>query len=201
MEPKFQTSFIPKKPIIAGQSSGFTVVRQTNIFSVIATILFLVTVLTSGALFLYKTFLQGQITDADKKINVARSAFQPEKIKDLLEFNSRVVVSKRLLTGHVVVSRFLHLLEADTVKNIRLTGLEYKNQSNAHTVTMKGEAKSYNALAQQQNIFSQNDFIKNSQFSDFTLGENGLITIHFSATLVPDLVSYKKAVELISGGQ
>ncbi len=201
MEPKFQTSFIPKKPIVAGQSTGFQVVKQTNIFNVIATILFLITILSAGALYLYKNLLVSQIADEGRQLVQATDAFQPDRIKELLDFNARLIVAKGLLSNHVVVSKFLHLVESDTIKNMRLNSLEYSVENNKPSIRMNAESKSYNALAQQANIFATSEFIKNPLFTNFQPLSNGDVSVNFTAILVPDLVSYQKAVESLSGTQ
>ena len=197
MEPKFQTSFIPKKPIGLGTGSGISVIRSTNIFSVVATVLFLVTILTSGGLFFYKNLLTNQIKEADKNIISARDAFEPEKIKELVDVNTRIVSAKKLLSSHVVVSKLFILMENLTIKKMRFTEFNYVNKDNSHTLSITGEVQTYNALAEQQDIFLKNDFIKNPVFSNFNLGDNGYILVNFSAQIDSGLISYKKSIEAI----
>ncbi len=195
MEPKFQTSFIPKKPIVATSGTSVSVIHETNVFAVIATVVFIVTIATSGGLFAYKSSLTNQIAAADKKILEARAALQPETIRDLVDSNSRIVSSKSLLEKHVVVSKLLKLLETLTLKKMRFTTFTYTYANGVPKVSMTGEVQTYNALAQQQDIFSKNEFIKNPQFSNFNLSDNGYIAVAFSATIDPMLVSYKKAID------
>jgi hypothetical protein len=195
MEPKFQTSFIPKKPIGSVSGSGVNVIRSTNIFSVVTTVVFIVTLLTSGGLFFYKNLLTNQIKDADKNIISARDAFEPEKIQELVDANSRIISAKKLLENHIVVSKILILLESLTIKRMRFVEFNYANKDNNHNITISGEVQTYNALAQQQDIFLKNDFIKNPIFSNFNLGDNGYILVNFSAQIDPSLISYKKNVE------
>ena len=64
MEPKFQTSFIPKKPIVDDVGVGVGVVRETNIFSIIAGIFFVLALLTSGGLYVAKIVINKQIAAA-----------------------------------------------------------------------------------------------------------------------------------------
>jgi len=84
MEPKFQTSFIPKKPIISEPGSRVAVSHSINIFSAIATIVFALTILTSGGVFIYKNILESQILLSDKSLNAAREAFIQRKYRSLL---------------------------------------------------------------------------------------------------------------------
>lgn len=195
MEPKFQTSFIPKRPIVAQEGTGIKVIRSTNIFSVIATVMFLVTIIISGGLFVYKTVLSGQIEQAKKEVEMARGAIEPEKIKELIDANSRIVSSKNLLDTHVASSKILLLLQDLTIKRMRFTELTYRNLEDEIDLNIKGEVQTYNALAQQETIFSQSEFFKNPKFSSLSLSENGAVLVEFTAKLDPSVVSYKKALE------
>lgn len=200
MQPTFQTSFIPKKPIVndptSGPSSG--IVRETNIFSLVSTIVFVVTLLVSGGLFGYKILLHKQIAQADTEINTARSAFQIDKIKELIGANDRIVSSKVLLEKHVTVSKLLYLFQELTVKRIRLLKMNYANKAGTPTVMVSGEALNYNSLAEQSSIFAKSDYLKNNQFSNFVLAENGNIRVEFASVIDTSLISYKKAIEALS---
>ena len=196
MEPKFQTSFIPKKPIGSTVSPSSNISAGGSLFSSIATVVFVITLLTSGALFVYKNILSGQVEQYDKEINDASNAIQPQKIQDLIDANSRVTVTKTLLDNHVVVSKLLTLLNDLTIKRIRFTSLNYINKNKESSLSISLEAQTYNALVQEQSLLKSNEFIKNPVFSNFSLGDNGFITVDFSATVDPSLVSYKKSVEL-----
>jgi hypothetical protein len=197
MEPKFQTSFIPKRPIGSSQNSGTDTIRSTNIFSVVATIVFIVTILVSIGLFFYKNILTNQIANADKSIVAARADFEPEKIQELIDANARIASVKNLLENHIVVSKVLVLMQDLTVRKMRFTELDYVNKNNDPTININGEIQTYNALAEQQNVFLNNEFMKDPVFSDFNLGDNGYLSVKFSSKLDPSLVSYKKMVESI----
>ncbi len=195
MEPKFQTSFIPKKPIVANPGSAITVVRTTSIVSVVSSVLFLITIMTAGGLFFYKGLLKGQIEEADKNIISARAAFEPEKIKELVDAHSRIVSSQKLLERHVMVSNLLTLLQELTVRKMRFTDFEYAHAETGPTLALKGEVQTYNALAQQGELFANTEFIKKSEFSNFDLGDNGYISFDIIAEIDPNLISYKKNIE------
>lgn len=197
MEPKFQTSFIPKKPIGSPVGSGMNIIHSTNVFSVVATVVFIVTLLTSGGLFFYKYTLNNQIQVADQNILTARAAFEPEIIKQLVDVNARIISAKKLLENHVVVSKLLGLMEDLVLKKMRFTEFNYANTDNNPTLTVIGEVQTYNALAEQQDVFLKSGSIKAPVFSNFNLGDNGYITFNFSATVDPTLISYKKTIEAL----
>lgn len=83
MEPKFQSSFIPKKPVVDSPKVFVPVEKERNIFSIIASIIFVITLLVAGGVFGYKYYLDKQIADADIALNEAREAFDINKMKDL----------------------------------------------------------------------------------------------------------------------
>ena len=202
MEPKFQTSFIPKKPII--DSPGIVVSHSkesSNIFSTIATVFFIITLLVYGSMFGYKIILQNQIISADKSLNDARASLETSKIQDLLDANSRIEATKNLLEKHIVVSELLLLVQSLTIKNFRYTDFQYKNNNGLPSMSASTEAGSYNAIIQQSKVFDGASFIQGYSFSDFGLGDNGVIKTKFFTNLSPDLVSYKKAVETNSARQ
>jgi hypothetical protein len=196
MEPKFQTSFIPKKPVIQTQGlSSAPVIRTTNIFSLVSGVVFVVTMVVSGSLFFYKQLLNKQIATAGQSIEDARGAFQLDKIQELLDANSRLLAIDKLLNNHVSVSKLLGFLSEVTVKKIRLEEMTYKNEGNSPTIAMKVEAASYNALAAEGDILSKNEFIKNPFFANFSPKENGYIEASFSSNIDTTLTSYKKTIE------
>ena len=201
MEPKFQTSFIPKKPILDAPGTLTSKRESSNIFSIIATVLFTITILAFGGMFGYKIILQNQINEADKALNDAREAIATSKIQELLDANSRISSTKDLLEKHVVVSELLVLLQTMTVKNMRFSELNYTNKDNLSNITASVESASYNAIVQQSKIFDSTSFVQSYSFSDFNLGDNGVVKMKFSADLSPDLFSYKKVVENNSGNQ
>jgi len=169
-----------------------------NIFSVVGFGIFFLTLAVYGGTYGYKNYLNNQIAKADQEINAARSAFQVEKIKELFEANSRILAIKSLLEKHNVSSEVLELLQELVIQNVRIDDFGFENIDGSPTITMNVEARSYNALAVQSDIFSKNDSLVSPHFSDFNLSESGNVTAKFFALVAPELVSYKEALEKLS---
>src|ERR1700733_5299095 len=177
MEPKFQTSFIPKSPVTTQTNMPAPVSRGHNIFSVLATIIFVLTLVAGGAAFAYQDILTGQIATDSSNLDAARASFQPATIQQLVDANSRIVAVKSLLAGHVALSSLLALLQNLTVQKVQFNNLLYTGPTAdaGPSLSMNATAATYNALAQQEAVFSANQFIQNPQFSNFNLGVNGTI--------------------------
>jgi H2-forming N5,N10-methylenetetrahydromethanopterin dehydrogenase-like enzyme len=195
MEPKFQTSFIPKKPIGSSQGLGISVIRGNNILSVIATVVFIVTVLTAGSLFFYKNILINQVSVADKSVIDTQIVLGTDTILKLVDLDTRIKSARILLEKHAVVSKVLLLMEGLVLKKMRFNEFSYKNLDNKPSVSVSGEIQTYNALAGQQEAFLSNPSVKNPEFSNFNLADNGYIVVKFSADIDPNLISYKTATE------
>ncbi len=198
MEPKFQTSFIPKNPGLGGQSATMPYVRERNIFSTASTVLFVLMLLVSGGLFGYKIILTNKKETASNSLVAARTTLEPQKIQTLIDANSRIVSTKNLLDKHVVLSELLVLLQQITLQKVSFSSLAYKNMDNKPTISLTAEALGYNAIAAQEDVFAKNDFIKNPIFSDFSLDTNGGVKLTIFAELVPKLISYKDILQSVS---
>jgi hypothetical protein len=194
MEPKFQSSFIPKKPVVSTQNTAIPVAQETNIFSLVAGVMFTVAILVSAALFGYQKVLHNQILTAQQAVSDARSAFEADKIQDLIDSNGKIDSAKQLLVKHVALSKLLLLMQQLTLANVKFDDLEYTNQSGLPTLTIAVEAQSYNALASQSDIFRANEFIKSPYFTEFSPQDTGSIKAKFNSTIDTSLVSYAKAV-------
>ena len=194
MEPKFQTSFIPKKSITEASGTQSSKEHSSNIFSIISTAIFVLTLLAYGGLYIYKNSVKNQIVQADKDLNDARKVFQVDTIQDLIDANDRIMAIKSLLNKHTVVYKILTLLQTLTAKDVRFSDFAYTNKGGV-SIIMAGESRGYNAMAFQSDIFSKSEYIKDQSFSEFSLSENGNVKFKISLSLDPGLVSYKKSVE------
>ncbi len=200
MQPNFQTSFIPKKPV-SGETEKSAVVHDTDILTLAATMIFIATALLYGGLYFYQSLLIKQITAAGLQLEEAKSAILPEKIKELIDADSRIATVNGLVEKHVVNSKMLVLLGDLSVKKLQFNDLTYSNKTGSPTIKINGEVQTYNALAQQHDILTKNEYIKNPTFSNISLGEGGNIKFQFTSSIDLSLVSYKKTVESISLNQ
>ena len=198
MDPKFQTSFIPKNPVVTQSKIPSITIPTVNIFSAISTAIFFLTLILIGGLFGYKILLNKQIAQADKDIVQAKQAYQLEAVQSIIDANSRIISTKELLNKHIAVSELFNLLQTLTLKKISFGNFIYTNKEGSYSITMDAEAQTYNALAQQNDIFLKNSFIKDPQFSNFELAENGNIKVKFTTSIDPSLISYKRAIEALS---
>lgn len=191
MEPKFQTSFIPKKPIVA--SAGMTS-KSIDFFAVIATVIFLGSIVLSVAVFAWKYTLEKKVASSEVSLATAKDEFDQEFIGYVNRLNSRIETSKDLLNRHVGASPIFAFLASHTLKTVSYTDFSYSYEADGSVkVVMKGVAKSYSSIALQSEEFGkQNQYIKSPIFSDLNPDQTGNIGFTLTAFLDKNLVSYQK---------
>ncbi|MCR4334273.1 MAG: hypothetical protein NUV47_00885 [Patescibacteria group bacterium] len=193
MDTKFQSSFIPKKPLVpTGRPE--THHRSINFFFLIGSIIFLVVIAGVLYVFIATQFLNRSITQSEQTLEKARQAFDPSLIDTLTNLDTRFKTGKTLLGSHIAVSPFFGVLESMTLKTVRFQDFEYTLISNDKVnVTMKGEGESFSSIALQSDAFGKSKLFKNPIISNLVVGQNGNVSFDFSASIDPSLVLYKNS--------
>lgn len=199
MEPKFQSSFIPKGPIASSTSSVTTrVKRPRTILGLISTIVFFLSVLAAIGVFGYKFYLEYSVKNMALELEAAKASIEEETVKEIMRLNNRILATEDLIDSHSVLSPLFSYLEASTLKNVRFTEFVYSANDGPMVLSMKGEARGYAALAQQAEIFKKNKDFKNPVFSDLTLDDEGNVVFTFTTEINPNYLSYGREVERLN---
>ena len=203
MEPKFQSSFIPKGPItsVAASASIPRVKKEKNLLSFLALIIFIVSVFAAVGVFGYKFYLDYRIDKMGVDLEQARTALQPEIIRELTRIDNRIISVKDLISKHYILTPLFEFLEVSTPKVVRFNDFSYTMTEQGLELQMKGEARGYAALAQQADIFQKSQHFINSTFSNINLNEKGDVNFSFTATIEPKLASYMKKIESVISSQ
>ncbi len=198
MEPKFQSSFIPKGPI----SSTATALparrtEEKSLLSFLAFIIFAASVLLAMGMFGYKFYLKYRIGKMGADLASFRATLQPETIRELTRLNDRIISTKDLLSKHRALTPLFKFLELSTPKTARLNNFHYSMTGQGLELSLDGEARGYAALALLADVFNKSQYFKDSIFSDLNLNERGDVSFSFKAMVEPNLVSYDREVERI----
>lgn len=195
MEPKFQSSFIPKGPIAASGNPTPSQGKDRSLVGFLALTIFSLTVLLSVGVFGYNRFLSYRISQIGSELEAARSDLDSGSLRELIKLDSRINSTGELLANHVVISPLFKFLEENTLRNVRFVELNYATTDEGLVIRMFGQARSYAAVALQSETFNESQYFKNPVFSDLSLDEEGNVTFSFSATVDPSLISYRRVVE------
>lgn len=195
MEPKFQSSFIPKGPI-ATTGTATKVSREAgrSILGTLAVFIFILALLVTVGVFGYEFYLKANISKMTDDLALARKSLEPETIKKIADLDGRIISTKDLLENHIVLSPLFDYLENSTLKSVRFTQFDYRTTEKGLEITMRGQARGYGAVALQSEIFNKSPYFKNPIFADLDLDDKGNVTFSFRTNLDPSIVSYKKEV-------
>ncbi|MFH1454961.1 MAG: hypothetical protein ABIF22_01430 [bacterium] len=198
METKYQTSFIPKKPVnMAGSSRS----GGMSLFLLVSLIIFLISLGLAGYVFLEKNLLIKNITTDQNTIEANKSGLVSDSItiESLVELNSRTNVAKDLLSKHIAVSPIFDFLQQGTLKSVRFKNFSFssagKNESgqNKVSIQMSGVARDWETVASQADEFGKPDWkniINEPKISNLSLEADGSVSFLFAAYVVPDFLVY-----------
>ncbi|MBU6390192.1 hypothetical protein KGQ31_01440 [Patescibacteria group bacterium] len=194
MDTKFQTSFIPRKTVT--KTANFRA-EPVSLFLLISIIIFILTLASAGAVFVYKRMLIGSIADMDARLSQAKNSFEPSFISTANRLNQRIEAAKKILLAHTVVTPVFDFLANDTLATVRFNDFSYSLDDNGTaTLSLSGEAKSFDSVALQSDVFGGEKFILSPVFSDLNPSQNGNIVFKFVGNLDPAFISYKKNLQL-----
>ena len=199
MEPNFQTSFIPKKPMTRER---VTKTRSVSIFSLISFFILLTVVLATGGMYFYKGVQKKNIEDMANDLGLAKKRFKPSKITELQILDRRLIASTEVLANHVSITPIFEALQAITMKTVRYTKFRYELDNNDGKnpkvkIMMSGQAIGYASIALQSDLFGEKEEGKNfiePVFSNLSLDDKGNVLFDLAFSVDPSFVNYKQTL-------
>lgn len=195
MDQEFQTSFIPKKtltpkPVSRGGSFGLV--------NVVSFVVMIISLIVAGGAYLYRDNLSQKVDEMKLSLDRAQNIFEPELLEELKLLDRRIQAADEILGSHIAVSPIFEVLQEITLPTIRYVDFTYEIDAvnpNVVHVAMSGEAVSYDAITLQADLFSQNRFIRNPIFSNFSLNRTGNIDFDLMFDVSKSLVNFEQYVE------
>jgi hypothetical protein len=193
MDQNFQTSFIPKKPIINEPVSSSP--RSVSILLIIAIFILFTVLIATGGLYLYKVSLVKQIASMQNSLTLAQNSFEPSQITQLKVLDKRLNAATEILNNHINITPIFTALEQLTMKTVRYTQFSYNlGANNTINVKISGQAIGYRAIALQADLFSTNKNLIDPVFSNLTLDNSGNVLFDLDFSVDPSFVNYQKTL-------
>ena len=195
MEQNFQTSFIPKKPLV---EEKVVTSHPIGFFTIIAIFIFFSIALASGGFYFYKQFLNKQVDSMTKQLDIVKNRFEPSQIARLKELNKRLDGATSVLSKHIAISPIFQSLQDLTLKTIRYTKFSYSIEdmpSSNIKVKMSGQAIGYKSIALQADFFNKNKDIIDPVFSNLSLDNKGNVVFDLEFSINPSFVNYEKLIK------
>ncbi len=198
MEQSFQTSFIPKKPIVKENAISS---QSISAFLIISLFVFLTVLLATGGLYFYKTIIVKKITELESTLGLAKNRFEPSKIVELQVLDKRLKAASEILSKHTTIVPIFETLEQLTMKTVRFTKFNYNlgmGEKATINIKMSGIAIGYRSIALQSDLFAQNKNLIDPVFSNLTLDNSGNVVFDLEFSVDPNFVNYKQALMIQS---
>src|ERR1035437_1470039 len=194
MEPNFQTSFIPKKPIV---DERVPMARPVGVLLIASVFILFTVLLATGGLYFYKGVVAKNIADQQANLTLAQNRFEPSKITELQTLDKRLRASTEILSKHITITPIFIMLQDLTMKSVRYTKFSYDigtGQNTTVDVKMSGQAIGYRSVALQSDLFAQNKNIIDPVFSNLTLDSSGNVVFDLEFSVDPSFVNYKQTL-------
>jgi len=192
MEQDFQTSFIPKKPMIEERAVA---TRPVSFLTIISVFIFFTVALASGGLYFYKGIAAKNIVKMENDLNLAKNRFEHSKITQLQVLDKRLRASSLILSKHIAVSPIFEALQLITLKTVRYTKFSYDFGTDKDTrvmVKMSGQAIGYRSIALQSDLFAKNKYLVDPVFSNLLLDDKGNVLFDLEFSVDPTFIDYKQ---------
>lgn len=195
MDSGINSNFIPHDTV---QKAGGGGVRSGNILDLLAlisAILFVASIVLGAGVFLYQQFLLKNSVSKVDQLERAQAAFEPSLIQEITRLDDRMRVADIILSNHIALSIFFHMLEQETLTTISFRSLNFEATDPQNiNIKMDGTAKSVNSIALQADTFSKMGIVTSPIFSNINREQDG---VHFSLTALLN-PAYLRYVGLIS---
>lgn len=203
METKFQTSFIPKKPLVTEQKI-VTVKSGTNVLMIVGALIFLASL--AGAVYsvVWKNVLIKQRDEYKAQLIESQNRFNTTLIENLKKVNTKIDLAKLMLNNHLATPEIFDIISSLTTENVRFNTFSFTAPSKdgeGVKVSLSGVAKDFYTIAFQSDVFGKSSvygkqkLLKDPVVSDVSETENGSIKFGFNATINPVDIQYKKLMK------
>ena len=194
MDQNFQTSFIPKKPIVRERAVS---ARPVGILLIASIFVLFAVLLATGGLYFYKGIVIKNITKMENTLNLAKNRFEPSKITELQTLDRRLRAASEILSKHIAITPVFNTLDSITMKTIRYTKFGYNLETDKNTrisIKISGQAIGYSSVALQSDLFAKNKNLIDPIFSNLTLDDKGSVLFDLEFSVDPSFVNYRQTV-------
>ncbi|MCX6715967.1 MAG: hypothetical protein NT077_03040 [Candidatus Taylorbacteria bacterium] len=213
METKFQTSFIPRRPLPATPGSLAPQVPKkhrdgASIFVAIGVIVFVLSLLSIGGAYLWKQYLLGAQKNYEASLVERQATFNIDQISLMKAQSIKISLAKQLLSNHLASSKIFSIISKLTSESTRFISMDLTIPVGIPApfeLTLVGYSRDYPSVAFQSDVLNQLEkydlraVVKNAIVSDPTLNRNGTVSFGFTAEIEPSSFLYSKKLNSVPG--
>lgn len=163
-------SFIPRRSLGIAEKS-FKKSSPIGLLSIVEGGIIGLALLFSVGAFALRAFQERQIDALHDRLNVLFDELDPATVRAIDTFNKKLALAVNLLDEHTYTSRIFTFLSQTTLKDVRFSSFSFSAKE--RTVVLATEAKGYNALIKQLNLFRKNSSVETVEMGSVSLGPTG----------------------------
>lgn len=171
-----EPSLIPK----TGQDRYAARTESMGIFMVLGVLIFCVSIAALIGIIFYKQFLVGAIDKTTQESRRLEAEFSQSAVQEWARTAESIEIAKEVLTQHRYLSNVFTFLEQNTLPEVRFSRFAYDATTNK--VTLGVGAKSFDAVAQQKEIFSRDPAVSQLGIGSFNLTSTGGVEYEMDLT-------------------
>ncbi len=202
METKFQTSYIPKKPVEMNPISHSKGSR-TSIFMILGTVIFIASLLGVGFTFFWINMLNNEQARLKDDLVKSESLFNNKLIEELKRTDIKINLAKKVLNNHIAVSESLNIVSNLTINGVRFKSFDFTGaagEENIAKIKLSGVANTFLSLAFQSDVFGGSagfgtrKILRNPILSEISVLEDdkNIVNFNFSAEIPYQDINYAK---------
>jgi hypothetical protein len=194
MESPIHSSFIPTQEARPTADAVDYGKSAADIFVLLGLISVVIAGAVSAGVFLYKQFAVTSLQNEQAQLKVGEKQFSADAINQLMRLDERLRLAESILGMHTAPSVLFAILQETTLQSVQFTSLEYaQGTPNEIKVTMKGRAKTVNAIALQANMFSRHAAIRDPIFQIDEFTKDG-VTFSVVMMLNADVIRFQSLI-------
>ncbi len=195
MDQNFQTSFIPKKPIVEERAVG---ARPIGLFTILSIFVLIAVLAITGGMFLYKGVVVRNTKSMKASLVQAENRFEPSKIAELQNLDKRLNAASEVLKEHITVAPIFNKLQELTMKTVRYNRFGYETSmlpDSKVAVHLTGQAIGYRSIALQADLFTADEQLIDPIFSNLVLDDKGNVSFDLNFYVDRTFVNYKQTLQ------
>lgn len=195
MEPKFTTSFIPKKQVAASVKGGSSIGPSISFSTLISAVIIIAVILFAAGLFLFRLTLEKTIESQYATLERVRDSFDENFVAQANRLNKRIVSGGKIIDNHLAPSAIFNLLEEFTLQTVSFKTFEFSNDIEGKIIVKgTGEGDSFASVVLQSDEFGKSGYMRDVLFADLQPNALGNVNFSFESTIDPQLVLYSRGL-------
>jgi hypothetical protein len=194
MQGSSDNSFIPKRGAAKRKQIGGS--RQIYIFTYISYILMFATLLSSGGVYLYAQYINGQLDSEIETLNAEIGSFSQADMERVTQFDLRLTQAKDRLENSVSVASIFEALQSATIDTVQIESLTMEREGDEQfVIDALVQTNSFDSTIFQRGVFMRNETIQSVDISDV---QNVLATedVEGLGVATKPVVSFKALLEI-----